>query len=106
MRYIAEDGKVFNSEHECLKHENDIKAKKEKEEREKKAKEEKIKKIEDQIKELQTKITELQKERIKLCGANPSDQVSKNIIIDPLNVSWPYYDNRFLDELKIHFLGE
>lgn len=25
MRYISDDGKVFNSEHECLDHENKIK---------------------------------------------------------------------------------
>lgn len=106
MKYIAEDGKVFNSEHECLTHENDIKAKKVKEEQEKKAKEEKIKKIEDQIKEFQTKIKDLQKERIKLRSVNPNDQISRNIIIEPINVSWPYYDNKFLDELKMHFLGE
>ena len=33
MRYISDDGKVFNTEQECTKHENDLRKKQEEENR-------------------------------------------------------------------------
>ncbi|MBU5331747.1 hypothetical protein KQI61_06020 [Anaerocolumna aminovalerica] len=66
MKYIAEDGKIFENEHECLAHERSEREKKLKAETEKKEKEKKQKErlefINDQVKIINEAVRSYQKD--------------------------------------------
>ena len=68
MRYISDDGKVFNTEHECLEHENFEKRKAEEERIKKEQAETERKELLKEINNLYSTLEEKVREYEKKCG--------------------------------------
>lgn len=62
MRYISDDGKVFNTEHECFEYEQKISAERIKKEQLEMERQKKLEVINKKYEELQTLISEYRKE--------------------------------------------
>lgn len=62
MRYISDDGKVFNTEQECCEHEQQIRQKREKQEKFEVERKNKLNVINEKYNELQELISEFEKE--------------------------------------------
>lgn len=62
MKYISEDGKVFNTEYECLEHEKEIEAEKVRKEKLEKERQDRLNAINRKHKELEIMILEYKKD--------------------------------------------
>lgn len=62
MRYISDDGKVFNTEQECCEYEREIEAEKAKREKLEKERQSRLDTINKRYEELQTLLSEYEKE--------------------------------------------